>query len=398
VRPDQLAARTERHAVRVTDTAASRLSRLSRPARPQRPAGPPRRRPSGRLAAVAALAAATALVLSGCGQVRTGAAAVVGDQRISEASLQQLVNDSLSAPGARQGLESNFRGDVGAYRRSVLLVQVRLLVAEAAADRLGIAVDEAEIESQIRSAEQQSGGAAAFATRLAQQPVSLELYRDIVRGDVINAQIGYREGNVRRPSDGQLRAAYAEYLNTATTANLTLIRVPDAATSRRVLAQVQGDPASFGSVGAQFSPTRQPPQAENLPLSSLPADLVSRLERAERGSIFAYRLVNGGAQAFFVIRFGGINRPSFEAARPQLEAQARQQAQSEGQKYLVAVARDLGVDVNPRYGTWNPQNLGISAFVNPVIKPTATPAPNGEPPGGGDPGQQSPAPTPTPGG
>jgi hypothetical protein len=368
----------------VTDTTVPRLSR---------PAAGGRRRRPGRIAA-AALAATAALVLSGCGDLRSGAAAVVGGHRITDETLQGLVEDSLSAPGAREGLASNFGGDVGAYRRSVLLVQVRLLVAQAAAERLGVPVNQAAVESQYRAAEQQSGGAAAFATRLASQPVSPALYRDILRGDLINAEIGYRQGEVQRPSESQLRAAYAQYLTTATTANLTLIRVPDAATSRRVLTQVEADPAAFGSIGAQFSENRQPPQAQDLPLSSLPPDLVSRLRRTEPGTILDYRLSNGGAQAFFVMRFGGIKRPTFQAARPQLEAQAREQAQAAGQKYLVQVARDLGVEVNPRYGTWNPQNLGITAFVNPVIK-TTPPAPSGVP-GGGPPAEPSTAPTPVP--
>ena len=313
---------------------------------------PRRPRPARRLAVAAALAATAALVLSGCGELRTGSAAVVGDQRISDDALQSIVEESLALPGAREGLASNFRGDLAAYKRSVLLVQVRLLVAEEAARRLGILVNESEVDAQFRADQQQAGGAQAFADRLAAQPISVDLYRDIVRTGVINAQVGYQEGKVRRPSESQLRAAYAEYLTSATTANLTLIRVPDAATSRRVLAQVRSQPESFGAVGAQFSETRQPPQAQDLPLSGLPTDLVDRLRRTEPDSDFEYKLVNGDAQTFFVMRFGGITRPSFADARPQLEAQARQQAQAAGEQYLVEVAEDLGVDISPRYGTW----------------------------------------------
>ena len=124
--------------------------------------------------------------------------------------------------------------------------------------------------------------------------------------------------------------------------------------------------------------------------------LGGRLQQTERGSIIEYRLTNGEAQAFYVIRFGGIKRPSFAAARPQLEAQARQQAQTEGEKYLVQVARDLDVQVSPRYGTWNPDKLGIAAFVNPVIKPTPTPAPTGVP--GGPPAEPGATPAPSPSG
>ena len=80
-----------------------------------------------------------------------------------------------------------------------------------------------------------------------------------------------------------------------------------------------------------------------------------------------------------------IERPSLEEARPQLEAQTMQQATAAGKKYLEGVAGDLGVNVNPRYGTWKPSELAITGFVNPVIKPTPSPAPtSGGPLPGGD--------------
>ena len=106
---------------------------------------------------------------------------------------------------------------------------------------------------------------------------------------MIKAQVGYEEGGARRPTDSQLRAAYAQYLPTAATANLTLIQVPDAATSRRVLAAAQADPAAFGSIGAQFSQTKAAPEEQDLALNTLPADLVTRLQSTERNTIFAYQ-------------------------------------------------------------------------------------------------------------
>jgi len=256
---------------------------------------------------------------------------------------------------------------------------VERLLADAGAARLGIRVDESEVEARYRSAQQQAGSAAAFAAQLAAQPISPALFRQLVRNEVIESEIGYQRGGVRRPTESQLRAAYEQYLPTATTANLTLIQVPDAATSRRVLAAVRADPAAFGSIGAQFSQQKAPPKAQDIALNQLPPDLVSRLQRTERNTIFAYQLSNGGAQAFFVIRFGGIKRPTLQSARPQLVAQSVRQAALAGQKYLAQVAGELGVDVNPRYGTWTTRDLAIGEFVNPVIKPTPAPAPTGGP-------------------
>lgn len=365
--------------------------------RPSRPAR--RRRPPARLAAGVALAATAALLLSGCGELRPGAAAVVGDQRITDQQVQALVDESLAAPGARQGLATNFRGDLGAYRRSLLRVEVRRVLAEASAARLGIQVPESEVEARYRSAQQQAGSAAAFAAQLAAQPISPTLFRELVRTEVIESEIGYQQGGARRLTESQLRAAYQQYLPTATTANLTLIQLPDAATARRVLAQVKADPSAFGPIGAQFSQQRTPPQPQDLALNTLPADLVTRLQQTEPDTIFGYQLSNGGAQAFFVIRYGGIKRPTLQSARPQLVAQSVRQAALAGQKYVARVAGELGVDVNPRYGTWSTTDLTIGEFVNPVIKPTPTPAapPGGTPadPGAGEPAQPSAPASPT---
>jgi hypothetical protein len=344
------------------------------------------------------LAAIAALVLTGCDEVRAGAAAVVGPERVTDDRVQTLVDEVLAMPGAREGLATNFRGDVGAYKRSVLRVEVERLLAEAGASQLGIRVPDSEVEARYRSAQQQAGTASAFATQLAAQPISPTLFRQLVRNEVIEAEIGYQQGGVRRPTESQLRAAYEQYLRTATTANLTLIQLPDAATARRVLAQVKADPSAFGSIGAQFSQQRTPPQAQDLALNTLPADLTTRLQKTEPGSIFAYQLSNGGAQAFFVIRYGGIKRPTLASARPQLVAQSVRQAALAGQKYLGQVAGELGVEVSPRYGAWSPDDLSITEFVNPVIKPTPTPPPSATPGDGtpADPGTGTePSPTPT---
>ena len=95
------------------------------------------------------------------------------------------------------------------------------------------------------------------------------------------------------------------------------------------------------------------------------------------------------------IRFGGIKRPTLQSVRPQLMEQTAQQAAQAGQKYVAKVAGDVGVDVNPRYGTWAIDSLTISEFVNPVVKPTATPATGGS---GGTGGTGTPAPSPSPSG
>jgi hypothetical protein len=385
--------------VRVTDAAIPRLSRRQ-PLRLSR-------RPSGlRRVGAAAFLAATALLLVGCGEVRIGSAAVVGDQRITDDQLQTLVDQSLSSPGVRAALpNTEYRGDLGAYRRSVLNAEVERLLAEEGVRRLGLSVDSRKVESRYRFIEQQSGGPERFASQLAARlAVSPALYRQLVRTEVIESEIGYQRGGVARPTEAELRSLYEQYLPTAITAELSLIRLPDAATVSQVLAQVQSDPSAFPRVAAQYAGQsgQGAGEPQKVPIAQLPADLVRRIERAPRGDIFSYTLEDESGTSLFVIRSGGIERPTLESARPQLEAQSLRQAAAAGQKYLSQLAGELGVDVNPRYGSWDGAKLAITDFVNPVIKPTATglpteplPGQSGAPEQSGAPGQSGAPATPS---
>jgi PPIC-type PPIASE domain len=399
--------------VPVNDAAVSRPSARDSAAS-KSPVSPPARTPSTarqrrrrRIAAAAALSATAALLLSACGDSRPGTAAVVGDQRITDGDLQSVVDESLSAPGVRAALpNSNYKGDLGAYRRDVLNVQVEQLVAESAARRLGLTIDENAVEARYKSFVDQLGGPDAFASQLASRfALSPSLFRQFVRAEVIESEIGYAQGKVKRLTDAQLEALYQQFVPSATTATLSLIQVPSQAIADQTAAQLKSDPSQFEAVAARFAGAGSQTSAQPMKasLSQLPPDLVATLRKTPKNEIISYSLANGPAKTFFVIRFGGIETPSLEEARPQLEAQTMDQATTAGKKYLEGVADDLGVDVNPRYGTWKPGQLAITGFENPVVKPTPSPTPSGGTlPGGGGTGGGTgggagtqPSPTPT---
>jgi len=384
---------------------SARVSAASLPAGAP-PAGTPiaaRSRRRRRLAAAAALSATAALLLSACGDSQPGTAAVVGDQRITDSNLQNLVDQSLSAPGARAALpNSNYKGDLGAYRRTVLGGEVERLLAEAGARKLGVTIDENAVDSRYKFIQDQSGGPDAFASQLTSRlAMSPALYRQFVRNEVIESEIGYAQGNVKRPTDAQLQGLYQQYLATASSATLSAIQAPSQAVAEQTAARLKSDPSQFDAVAAQVggSAAQQAAQPQKIPLNQLPADLVATLQKTPKGEIFPYVVDNGGAKTYLVIRTGGVETPTLEQARPQLEAQALQQATTAGKKYLTGVASSLGVEVNPRYGAWQQNQLQITDFVNPVIKPTPSPSPSGGTlPDGGTSGGAGTQPSPTPSG
>jgi hypothetical protein len=347
-----------------------------------------------RVRAAVVVAAAVALVLSGC-QSRLGAAALVGDQRISDDRLQTQVRDALASPGVREALpQSSYKGDLASYRRTVLSLEVELALADAAARRLGIRIDEGKVNERYRFYERQSGSPAQFAADLAaRDALSPGLFRELLRIQVLESEIGYRAGGVRRPTEADLRQLYEQYAATNTNATLSLVQVPDEAAARDALAQVQQDPAALDAVAKQYADLQQTSSGpQPYPLGRLPADLTAKLATLKSGDAFTYTLTAAsGSRMFYVIRFGGIQRPTLESSRPQLESQSIQAAVKAGHSHLGTVAKQIGVQVNPRYGAWNSDKLMIVDFVNPAVRPTPPAPPSGAGPGAAVPGGTAPS-------
>ena len=336
-----------------------------------------------RVTAVAVLAVA-AIAASAC-ESRLGAAALVGGQRISDDRLERSVQEALAAPGVRDALPtSDYKGDLASYRRTVLGIEVEQVLAEAAASKVGVSVDDGAVAARYRFYEERSGGARQFAADLASKDaLSPSLFRQLVRTEVIESEIGYRAGGVRRPTESELRTLYEQYSAEAATATLSLIQVPDQASARSVLARVQRDPDSFATVARDYADQQQTSgEPQPYVLSRLPSDLNKRIAAAQPGDVFVYSLAGGGADVTYVMKFDGIKRPTLQESRPQLESQSLRQAVAAGQRYLATVANDLGVQINPRYGSWDGKQLTITDFVNPVVKPAPTAAgasPSGAP-------------------
>jgi hypothetical protein len=322
------------------------------------------------------LAAVAAVLVSGC-QPRLGAAALVGDQRISDDQLQTLVRDALASPGVRDALpQSAYKGDLAAYRRAVLNMEVELALAKVAAGRLEIGVDEGKVGERYRSFERQHGSATQFAADLAaSDALTPRLFRDALRIQVIESDIGYRAGGVQRPTEAELRRLFEQSAEANTTATLTLVQVPDLAAAQAALARVQQDPAALDAVAKQYAKLQQGPTTpQQAMLSRLPADLGAKLPTLKSGDVFTYTLTAAGAPTYYLIRFGGIQRPTFESSRPQLENQSVLDAAKAGHDYLAKFAKQVGVQVNPRYGAWNGDQLSIVDYTNPAVRPAPKPA------------------------
>jgi len=326
-----------------------------------------------------AVAVVAALLASGC-QSRAGTAAVVGDQRITDDQLQSMVRDALAFPGVRAALpNSSFKGDVGQYSRNVLYVEVSRLLAEQAAGKLGITVTDAAVADRYKLYEDTNGGAAGFPSVVASQlAYSPSLFRDRVRSEVFQVELGYQAGGVHRPTEAELRQTFASSGLAAPKWTLRLIQAPDEATARTVLTKVQQDPGSFASVAQQLGGQAEP---QDFTAEQLPPEVRKKLATAKPGDVFIF--AQPGSQVY-VIKYDKVTRPTFESSRAQLLSQSAKTAMDAGVAYLAKQSGDLPrVEINPRYGSWDASKLTIADFVNPVLSPTPTPAPSSAADGSG---------------
>lgn len=334
-----------------------------------------------RIAVLGPVAVAVALLASAC-QSRAGTAAIVGDQRISDARLQSLVTEALAAPGVRAALpNSSYKGDLAQYRRNVLFIEVRRLLAEQAASKAGVTVTDAEVNARYRLYEDTNGGPAGFPRQLASAlAYSPALFRERVRSEVILAELGYRVGGARRPTEAELRASYEQSGLAAPKWTLRLVRVPDEATARDVQAQLQQNPDAFPAVAQKYGGQADP---QDFTQDQLPPEVSARLARLKPGAVFTFVAPSDSGNQVYVISYDKVSRPTFESTRDQLLSQSVNEAMTAGQRYLAGGANQVPVEINPRYGSWDSKQLSITDFVNPVIKATPTPSPTPQQPSSG---------------
>lgn len=121
-------------------------------------------RPSGRRAALAAVALGGCMALAACGTVQMGAAAIVGGQRITTAALASQVSDLSNYYDAHKS-SVQLAFPASQLPQQVLAWLIRFQVRDQLARREGITVSQGEIQRAINTLtaeERQSGNTASL--------------------------------------------------------------------------------------------------------------------------------------------------------------------------------------------------------------------------------------------
>jgi parvulin-like peptidyl-prolyl isomerase len=324
-----------------------------------------------RLLAGCALAA---LVLTGCGDgtIRTGAAATVGDERITTTTLNRVVDKGLSDPGAQQTVG----GDRAQFERSVLarLIQHQVLVAAAKAE--GVTVTGAQKDAARAAIANQLGGDAQLVSQAAKAGFSAEDLDQAIADTALKDALGDKLTASVPVPEAALRADYAQNIAQYDRVHSAHILVASQALAQRILAQVKADPSQFAALAARYS--TDPGSKDSG--GDLGFQGRGALEKPFETAIFAARpgsfVLARTRYGFHVIHVIARQTTTFEQATPQLRrdllGQERQDAVS---RLLVATAKKLGVHVNPRFGTWHPSDETVVATVSCPDTAVSSPSP-----------------------
>jgi hypothetical protein len=276
------------------------------------------------------------LVLTGCGSgpSQVGAAAIVGSESVSLGETQRRVDAAMDKPGLLDQLRQ--QGDQPAdVTREVVSREVQHLLLAESARREGIAVGDDQVEAELT----RQGGADAL----------------------VEATI-YDQAGIREAVRDQLVAqALARKLlgRVAVTVDLT------AAGSRQdAVAKAQRmatGPKEAAAVLAADGPRAQ--RNVQLRAALIPQSAASFLFGTPAGTVIAAQ-TSPAPDGWTVVRVTQRSTTAPPITDPRVPAVSQideNTLDDIGRRLTQPLAAELGVRVNPRYGTWDPLRLAVLA-------------------------------------
>ena len=329
---------------------------------------------------------ALALVAGGCGRYLRASAAVVDGEPISMDTLDAAVAEALAGQddiAQAQRLET---------QRRVLgqIIQDRIIESEA--KKRKIAIESAVVEERYQAIRGQFGSDEEFAQALAAQGVDIATVRDRIRLRLVVEAIQKQLEDSVTIADVQIREAYGDgSAFREVRARQIFFAVPDPANEADALAKAQDAlvqlraGADFAALAKQISDDpRTKALGGDLGVLRPGAEEAGGLEQAafelDRGEISEPLRSQAG---YHLIQVTAKGTKTLVQATPEIRAALQSQgAQQAFTEFITERIRIARVEVNPRFGQFDPEQVTI------VDRTFFTPAPTDEP--NGVPGLQLP--------
>jgi foldase protein PrsA len=343
-----------------------------------------------------ALAAAAVLVLAACAPGPAGnpnAAAVVDGEDIPVAEVERRFETVAENPQIAPQLEAD---EDGAFEQQVQaqilsqLIQSRLL--RQGAGELGVEVTDADVEEQRAAIVEQVGGEEAFAEIVEQNNLTEDEIDDQLRDlayqeqvqEALTADVEVSDEEVAEFYEQNADSRYGEVasarhilVESEEEAEEALERVEEGEEFASVAEDVSTDTASAEQGGdlGEFTRDRMVPEFADAVFGAEPGELVGPVETQ-----FGYHVIEVTERS---------EGPALEDVSDDIREELRQQREQEAvQAWLAERNREADVEVNPRFGEWDPET-GQVVVDEPLGEAPAEPAP--APPAGEAPADDAPA-------
>jgi foldase protein PrsA len=331
-----------------------------------------------RLAGAAATLVVLVLSVSAC-DTSPGAAALVGDERISTSALQKEVDAALSLPNVQPQLASDRAG----FTRTELARLVTNFIIAAAADEANLTVSQSDIDQQMNEFAQQAGGQAQLFQQAEQSGIPRKELTEFTRFYVLEQKLADKLVATVPVSDAQLRAAYQKNIDQFDQVHSAHILVKTKALADQILARVKQDPSSFAKLAAKYSTdTSNKDSGGDLGFAGRGQFVPSfsdAIFAAKAGSFIEVHSQFG----WHVVHVIAHRTISLAKATPQLKSSLLQDTRDKMlAEALAAEGKKLGVHINPRYGRWD--NATQTVVGVPLKDQVSSPSPS--PSGGALPG------------
>jgi parvulin-like peptidyl-prolyl isomerase len=329
-----------------------------------------------------ALAAAAVLALAACAPGPGGnpnAAAVVDGDDIPITEVERRFETVAENPQIAPQLEAD---EDGAFEQQVQaqilsqLIQSRLLRQGAA--ELGVEVTDADVEEQRAAIVEQVGGEEAFEEIIEQNNLSEEEVDDQLRDLAYQEQVQEALTEDVEVTDEEVAAFYEENADTRygevasarhilveseEEAEEALERVEEGEEFASVAEDMSTDTASAEQGGdlGEFTRDRMVPEFADAVFEAEPGELVGPVETQ-----FGYHVIEVTERS---------DGPTLDEASDDIREELRQQREQEAvQAWLAERNREADVEVNPRFGQWDPE-MGQVVVDEPLGEPPVEPMP-----------------------
>jgi len=287
-----------------------------------------------------------AVAVSGLSACRTSpnVAAYIGDEQITVAALDSAVDARL----ADDDIAAYAKGHEDEFTRRVLTLMVQEEVYDDASEYFGVEVSNDDVRARIAELLGADDPDTVY-QQLAQQGISRQDVFENVRQQLLRLKLAAAQGKADGLDTAALQARYAQEREGLGKVSFGYITVPDDATAQKVLAQLTADPSSYAALAAQYPGPYTLPALDTRTPDQVPSVLAQGVAAAKPNTGFTTAVPQaGGVVVTFV---AGTVYPTFEEARPNLEKEASDKADAAGATIVDDFRKQLGVTVNPRYGT-----------------------------------------------